>query len=46
MNLNDENYKTQQIRMIDISRFQRRIWEIEEIHFDEIKKRLKSLLNL
>ena len=35
-----------QIRMFDNSRFQRRIWEIDETDFREIKKRLKLLLNL
>jgi len=35
-----------QIRMFDIWRFQRRIWEIDESDFWNIKKRLNSLLNL
>ncbi|MDD5212900.1 MAG: type II toxin-antitoxin system PemK/MazF family toxin [Candidatus Gracilibacteria bacterium] len=35
-----------QIRMFDISRFQRRVGEIDETDFGEIKKRLKLLLNL
>ena len=35
-----------QIRMFDIWRFQRRIWEIDERDFLQIKNRLKNLLNL
>jgi len=35
-----------QIRMFDNTRFQRKIWEIDENYFKIIKKRLKSLLNL
>ena len=35
-----------QIRMFDISRFQRRIWEMDEKDYLEIKNRLKLLLNL
>ena len=35
-----------QIRMFDNSRFQRKIWEIDEKDFENIKKRLKNLLNL
>ncbi len=35
-----------QIRMFDIGRFQRRIWEMDEKDFLEIKNRLKNLLNL
>lgn len=35
-----------QIRMIHKNRFQRKIWELDEKDFLEIKKRLKNLLNL
>jgi mRNA interferase MazF len=35
-----------QIRMFDNIRFQRKIWEIDESDFREIKNRLRSLLNL
>jgi mRNA interferase MazF len=35
-----------QIRMIHKNRFQRKIWELDEKDFSEIKKRLKNLLNL
>ena len=35
-----------QIRMFDINRFQRRIWQLDSNDFWTIKKRLKSLLNL
>jgi len=35
-----------QIRMFNKVRFQRKIWEIDEKDFLEIKKRLKWLLNL
>ena len=35
-----------QIRMFDNIRFQRKIWEMDEHDFKEIKKRLKLLLNL
>jgi len=35
-----------QIRMFDNIRFQRKIWEMDESDFREIKKRLKLLLNL
>jgi len=35
-----------QIRMFDNARFQRKMWEIDEEDFREIKKRLKSLSKL
>lgn len=35
-----------QIKMVDKKRFQRKIWELPENDFWEIKKRLKQLLNL
>lgn len=47
-NLHWENYTAllYQIRMIHKNRFQRKIWELDEKDFWEIKKRLKNLLNL
>lgn len=35
-----------QIKMFDVTRFQRRIWQMDEKDFSGIKKRLKLLLNL
>lgn len=35
-----------QIKMVHKNRFQRKIWELDEKDFWEIKKRLKNLLNL
>ncbi len=35
-----------QIKMIHTNRFERRIWQIDDDDFIEIKKRLKSLLSL
>ena len=35
-----------QIKMFDIWRFQRRMWQMDEKDFLEIKKKLKNLLNL
>lgn len=35
-----------QIKMIHINRLQRRLWELDETDFINIKKRLKNLLNL
>lgn len=47
-NLHWEEYTAllYQIRMIHKNRFQRKIWELDEKDFSEIKKRLKNLLNL
>lgn len=47
-NLHGEKYTAllYQIRMVHKNRFQRKIWELDEKDFSEIKKRLKNLLNL
>lgn len=47
-NLHWEKYTAllYQIRMINKNRFQRKIWELDEIDFSQIKKRLRSLLNI
>jgi len=46
--LHDVNYTAllHQIKMINKNRFQRKLWELDEKDFSEIKKRLKILLNL